>query len=125
MIGEHEIYAGYIILETIKNELKGSKYTWYKQSRIKLEDETYKEKVYFLTDCFLVETVTTAEKFVLHKFARNTIAGVKKEFIYKDERAILVRAVVVFKNGSDLCFERPKFDEDGDTRGFVKFFELL
>lgn len=101
MIDVHEIYMGQIILETIKNELGDSKIAWYRDEKVELASGNFREKVYYLTNRHLIETLTFATSLSIKKFNLITIKKVEKELKIKENNLILENVKIYFSDNSD------------------------
>ncbi len=125
MIMNHEIYMGAVILETIKNELAGDGFTWYKENKTQLADRTFRETDYFLTANYLIQAKVTGEKLLLQKYDRNTIERVEKEFDIKPNNVILKKVIIFFKNDDSLFLKRPSEQDNGQPKKFEEFAKQL
>lgn len=127
MIMEHEIYMGKYILEIIKKEMKGKEIEWYKESRIRENDEGFIEVNYFLTEDYLLKTKTCKSNFEMKKYNRNDILKIEKEYSFEEDFGIdvILDKVNIYLSNEILELKRPNYNNNGDEKGFVKVIALL
>lgn len=128
MIMNHEVYMGEILLETIKNELGGGDFVWYKAEMIYIPiDETYKERIFYLTEHNLIETRTTAKEFTIKKYSKDAIIKVGKEFSIIEKNLTLEKVTIHFGDNEDdyLYLTRPKEIDGGDIKGYNELTKRL
>jgi hypothetical protein len=125
MVKEHEIYMGNITLETIKNEIGDSEFTWYKANMVELACGTYRETSYYLSSRYLIEAITSAVSLTIRKFDRSKIKRVEKAYNIKQYNIELDKITIYFKDDDSIYFKRPNQCDYKDIREFEKFFKQI